>query len=97
MGVQSSEFRAQDAELWRQAFAEAGMDVDSIIHRRQGYNDPLPWDHINCGVTKHWLAVQDRLADKAKATPDCRWDDCLNCGIKEFIASAECRVQSPES
>ena len=87
----------RNAELWRQAFAETGVDVDAIIHGRRGYNDPLPWNHINCGVTKHWLAVQDRLADKAKATPDCGWEDCLNCGIKEFTASAECRVQSPES
>ncbi|MBI2843620.1 MAG: TIGR03960 family B12-binding radical SAM protein [Armatimonadetes bacterium] len=75
-----------DAERWRAAFRETQVGTDSIAHRRIGYDEPLPWDHIDCGVTKRWLSIQDRLADRSKENIDCRYGTCLNCGIKEFLA-----------
>jgi len=78
-----------DANIWRQAFKDTGVDTDAIAHRALSYDDPLPWDHINCGVTKRWLAAQDRLADRTQPMADCRFGACLNCGIKEFIKESD--------
>lgn len=93
----SAECRVRNAQLWHRAFQETGVDADAVAHRRIGYGEPLPWDHIDVGVTKRWLEAQDRLADEAKPTEDCRCGACLNCGVKQLLGSAECRVQSAES
>lgn len=71
---------------WRNIFAELGIDTERIAHREFDDDEPLPWDHIDIGVTKHWLQVQNRLAEQPKTNIDCRFETCLNCGINEFIA-----------
>lgn len=71
---------------WREAFEQVGVDAYSFAHKQIGYEEALPWEHIDCGVSKHWLEVQDKLADKEITNKDCRFDTCLNCGVKEFIA-----------
>lgn len=71
---------------WYKAFAETDIDAKDIANRQIGYDERLPWEHIDIGVTKHWLEVQDKLADKEKSNKDCRFGTCLNCGIKEFLA-----------
>ena len=84
-----------DPGKWRQAFAETRISADAIAHRQIAYDEPLPWDHIDCGVTKEWLAAQDTLADKAEPAPDCRLGTCLNCGMKEF-GIADCGLRIAE-
>jgi len=80
-----------DYSRWQKAFAECGVDADAIAHTEKNYDDPLPWDHIDCGITNKWLAAQDKLAERAKALPDCRFGPCINCGIKEFLGgTADC-------
>lgn len=74
-----------DYNRWQEAFAKCGVDADAIAHTVKCYDDPLPWDHINCGVTSKWLAAQDKLAENTKTLPDCRFGSCINCGIKEFL------------
>ena len=80
-------------DIWRQAFTETGVDAQFIAHKERSHDDPLPWDHIDCGVSKHWLDVQDKLAEKATTVADCKTGACLNCGIKDFLTdtnSVEC-------
>ncbi|MEN6370406.1 MAG: TIGR03960 family B12-binding radical SAM protein [Armatimonadota bacterium] len=85
-------------ERWQEAFNECGVDADSIAHSPKSYDAPLPWEHIDCGVTKKWLMAQDKLAEQTKALPDCRFGVCLNCGMKEFLGSSdECGVCSPKN
>lgn len=85
-----------NVDIWRRAFAECEVNAAMIAHKQIPYDEPLPWDHIDSGVTKRWLEVQDRLTENAKCLEDCRFGACLNCGIEEFLGSAECRVQSLE-
>jgi hypothetical protein len=35
-----------DPDLWWQAFADAGVDVEQILHLPCPAGAPLPWDHI---------------------------------------------------
>lgn len=79
-----------DADRWRKAFSDMGIDAHEIAHARKGYDEPLPWDHIDIGVSKHWLEAQDRLAELAKTTEDCRFGACLNCGMNEFLSGDKC-------
>jgi radical SAM family uncharacterized protein len=42
-------------ELWLEAFAEQGVDIDFYTRRERDREEVLPWDFIDCGVRKEWL------------------------------------------
>jgi radical SAM-linked protein len=42
---------------------------------------PLPWDHIDSGVDKGWLADDLRQALAAAVVPDCSFEGCSSCGV----------------
>ena len=42
---------------------------------------PLPWDHIDTGVEKRWLAHDLLKALKEKVVDDCSFDSCSSCGV----------------
>ena len=47
---------------WQQAFEELGIDPEEYANRGYSYLDPLPWDHLNCGVDKEMLIREHSLA-----------------------------------
>jgi len=47
---------------WQQAFKELGINPEAYANRSYGYADPLPWDHLNCGMEKEALVQEHRLA-----------------------------------
>lgn len=69
------------AELWRQAMAELGMDPDFYTARPRSPGEILPWDHLNCGVSKDFLLQERQRAYAASHTADCRTEGCVNCGV----------------
>jgi radical SAM family uncharacterized protein/radical SAM-linked protein len=42
---------------------------------------PLPWDHIDTGISKAWLQEDLRRALEAATVPDCSFDGCSHCGV----------------
>ncbi|NJN85014.1 MAG: TIGR03960 family B12-binding radical SAM protein [Leptolyngbyaceae cyanobacterium SL_7_1] len=44
-------------------------------------NAPLPWDHIDTGITKQWLKADLERALAAATVPDCSFDGCSHCGV----------------
>ena len=44
-------------------------------------NAPLPWDHINTGISKEWLKADLQKALEATTVPDCAFEGCSQCGI----------------
>lgn len=42
---------------------------------------PLPWDHVNTGIDKQWLADDLQRAMEAATVPDCSFEGCSHCGI----------------
>ena len=42
---------------------------------------PLPWDHIDSGVDKGWLAEDLQRALAAAVVPDCSFEGCSSCGV----------------
>jgi len=53
------------------------------MHRDRSYDEILPWDHIDIGVSKEFLIKENEKALKGQTTPHCR-EKCSNCGATEF-------------
>lgn len=70
-------------EAWREAFEETGVDPAFYAFRRREKDEILPWDHIDCGVTKEYLWREKEKADKAATTRDCR-KGCNGCGLQRY-------------
>jgi radical SAM family uncharacterized protein/radical SAM-linked protein len=65
---------------WEEALAEAGVDVEGELGARE-LAATLPWDVIDAGVRKGFLKAERRRGFMEAETPDCRWGDCMRCGI----------------
>ena len=70
-------------EKWIEAFDECGLDPAFYANRKREYNEILPWDHIDIGVSKKFLINQDKLAHESITTPNCR-QKCAGCGATKF-------------
>jgi len=70
-------------DLWQQAFAAHGINPDFYLRRRL-LDEPLPWDHLDSGVSKKWLQRDLAKAFAATLTPDCSVERCSYCGACDF-------------
>ena len=66
-------------DIWADSFR--GMDIDPAFYtaRRRGKEEILPWDHIDCGVSKAFLWRERERAYAGVTTPNCR-EQCAGCG-----------------
>ncbi len=69
---------------WEAAMAETGINPDFFTVRKRDLNEPLPWDHIDNRIDKTFLAREWENALESKFTPDCRLEDCNQCGVCDF-------------
>lgn len=72
-----------DFDKWMQAFDQTGIDPDFYTARERSYDEVLPWDHIDVGVTKEFLMRENEKAKAASTTPHCRLE-CSKCGANRF-------------
>ncbi len=83
-------------EAWSQAIKEAGLEgkyrklemgfwsaIEALNHGdlNQFCAQNLPWDHIDTGITKSWLAKDLVNALNKQITPDCSFEKCSSCGV----------------
>lgn len=73
-------------ELWRNAFEKTGVDAEWFAHREWDTREPLPWDHIDCGVTKSYLRGQWQDVHTVQTVADCHHGSCNVCGMQNFDA-----------
>ena len=66
-------------DAWMDVFAQCGLDPAFYANRRRPYDEVLPWDHLDYGVTKQFLIRENQLAHEAHTTPNCR-QACSGCG-----------------
>lgn len=71
-------------DLWQAAFASAGIDPECYVTRPRDPEEPLPWDHIDTGVTREFLRAEWAAALAAGTTGDCRNGGCNQCGVCDF-------------
>lgn len=70
-------------DKWLEAFNECGLDTAFYASRKREYDETLPWDHIDYGVSKSFLIKENELAHKAVTTKNCR-QECAGCGAACF-------------
>ena len=72
-----------DYVMWMNAFADAGVDPDFYTTRGFALDEVLPWDMIDCGVTKQYLLRERAKAYEEKTTPSCA-EHCNGCGANKL-------------
>jgi hypothetical protein len=71
-------------ENWLRAFGEAGLEPSFYAQRERSLDEPLPWAHIDAGVTTAFLKREYQRAIEGKETPDCRYEACNACGLERW-------------
>jgi len=81
-------------DLWLEALAANGLDVEWYVYRHRTEDEVLPWDHLSAGLHKDFLWQDWRDALEELGLEDCRWTPCYDCGactgygIEHVVASA---------
>lgn len=65
-------------EKWEKAFEECGINPADYTRARE-YDETLPWDIIDVGVTKEFLINESEKAKRGETTKNCR-EGCSGCG-----------------
>ena len=63
---------------------QRGVDLDWFTTRERGYDEVLPWDHLDSGLDKDWLWAdwEDAIDPSTDVeVEDCRWTPCYDCGV----------------
>lgn len=68
---------------WLQLFKECGIDPEFYANRKRSFDEVLPWDHIDYGVTKEFLINECKKAYNSETTFNCR-QKCSNCGANKW-------------
>lgn len=78
-----------DFEKWISAFEETGIDPDFYATRERSYDEVLPWDFIDIGVSKKYLINENEKAKQGNLTKDCR-SGCTGCGVNTSFTGGVC-------
>ena len=70
-------------DAWMEAINEQGIDMEFYTSREREYEEILPWDFIDVGVTKKFLIREYEQAKNVTVTPNCR-QKCSGCGATCF-------------
>lgn len=68
-----------DYDKWISLLEEAGLDPAFYANRTFDVDEWLPWDVIDCGVSKEYLKRERERAYAQKTTPSCA-EHCNGCG-----------------
>ena len=70
-------------DRWVEAMNEANIDPYFYTGRVRSYDEILPWDFIDAGVTKEFLWREYEQSQKEIVTPNCR-EKCSGCGCRVY-------------
>lgn len=72
-----------DNDRWVRAFDECGIDPDFYTQRERPLDEIFPWDFIDAGVSREFLAWEWKRAKDGVVSPNCRMQ-CQGCGAARF-------------
>ena len=79
-------------ERWQRAFEECGIDPAFYANRERAFEEELPWDIVDIGVTKKHLIKEAQRAKQAILSPDCS-KGCAGCGALSLMqGGGSCHV-----
>jgi hypothetical protein len=70
-------------------FERTGVDPAFFANRQFGLDEILPWDIIDCGVSKEFFKRERAKALEATTTPNCR-EKCSGCGANRLGGERTC-------
>ena len=79
-----------DYEKWLDVFSSTDIDPAFFANREMADEEILPWDMIDCGVSKSFLIRERHKAREAATTPSCK-EKCSGCGANCLASPEECR------
>ncbi|MGI5865389.1 MAG: TIGR03960 family B12-binding radical SAM protein [Myxococcales bacterium] len=86
-------------ERWLGAFAamerEHRISMEFMANRERCEDELLPWDSIDCGVTRSFLLKERARSREAALLEDCAAGKCGGCGACDF-KTVENRLYRPE-
>jgi radical SAM family uncharacterized protein/radical SAM-linked protein len=65
---------------WTSAFSKAKIDPHGYTSQWP-LDGPLPWEHIDYGLRRQFLAEERQRSLEGELTPDCRSGRCHGCGV----------------
>ena len=68
-----------DYDKWMSIFERTHIDPSFYANRRFEEDEILPWDLIDCGVSRAYLLREKKRAYESKTTPSCA-EHCNGCG-----------------
>ena len=71
-------------DAWVAAFEKNGVDGTFYANRTRSYDEVMPWDHLDYGVSKAFLVRENEKAHANTPTPNCR-EKCSGCGANCLI------------
>ena len=78
-----------DYDKWISVLERTGADPAFYANRAFGLDEVLPWDIIDCGVTKEFLRRERDRAYAETTTPHCR-EQCSGCGANKLGGERSC-------
>ena len=72
-------------EAWKKAFSDCGSDMGFYTRARE-YDEILPWDIVDIGVTREFMMNENEKAKRAATTPNCR-EKCSGCGAAKLCST----------
>jgi radical SAM family uncharacterized protein len=76
-------------DVWIESFVESEVIPEFYNQRQKDFDEILPWDFIDCGVTKEYLIKEKKKSLEVKTTEDCRLD-CSGCGVNMNLDGGSC-------
>jgi len=68
---------------WTKVFKAFPQEIDSFARRQRSFDELLPWDFINHGISKAFLRQEYESALQGETSPPCDTRSCTICGVCE--------------
>ncbi|APT76670.1 radical SAM protein [Marinitoga sp. 1137] len=68
-----------DFRKWARAINK--NNINTSLYLDEINTDELPWKIVDILITEEFLKFEEKKAEEAKTTEDCRWDKCSLCGV----------------
>lgn len=82
-------------EKWLDAFRRSGLDIGFYANRRRGFDEILPWGHLDYGISPAFLRREAEKAGQGITTPNCRVS-CAGCGANR-LTGGHCGANTASS
>lgn len=84
-----------DFDKWNAAFESHGLDPEWYAYRQISEDEILPWDHLDCGVTKDYQLAEWHRSLREVTVGDCRFESCGQCGILDKYKGVKYHYEKP--